>query len=496
MLKTPPGINKREGSSKTIEDAGAVFDSLYKKYLNTENIQKQAENYLLKSLYNKTVSKKKAAAPESGDSTSGLAGSSHPNGQTTKGSYSPNISKLVDYYQNLPQHVKGSGAEGTKATSGKLNQRVSFEDQQPPRSLASFNSVTGSVIGNSVKGLHGLPANSPLAAHIRSFGNGSVSDNISDVSDDIQLNRNYIRIQKVPLDDQNSDSTELNSFGVSKNGGDSPEDPLEDIDDYFSSPSTSRRYSRYFSNISTKRKDSLYVSTVCVLVQSLLFVFLLTGFLLLNSYIINRPIVVDAKAGGSGNSAAGGAGNSSGGGAGAAAGGEGQADAKLRGSEAAGADNVLSNRSGPGYDRLNSSLKEIVPLRNCFVNVSFPFLIHFILFYAVFNYADDYLRKKQLMYTNDFNLEVVTKRLNREIAFTNLSRVTFWFDKAVIVLAVIIACFPFAGTYNLKRWTYTEYVYMVLVFVFFILHVLYSLYYFNFKFIELVFSKRSSRGES
>ncbi|UKJ89240.1 hypothetical protein MACJ_002488 [Theileria orientalis] len=491
MLKTPPGITKRAGSSKSIEEAGAVFDSLYKKYLNTENIQKQAENYLLKSLYNKTVSKKKAATPESADSTSGLAGPSQPNGQTPKGSVSTNISKLVDYYQNLPQHVKGAGTEATKSTSGKLNHRVSFEDQQPPRSLPSFNSV--SVTGSSVKGLQGLTASSPLAAHVSSFGNGSISDNLSDVSDDIQLNRNYIRIQKVP-DDQNSDSTELNSFGASKNGGDSPGDPLEDIDDYFSPPSTSRRYSRYFSNISTRRKDSLYVSTVCILVQSILFVFLLTGFLLLNSYIINRPILVDETAGGGGSSAAGAAGNSSGGGAGA--GGEGQADAKLRGSQAAGGDNVLPNSSGPGSDRLNSSLKEIMPLRNCFVDISFPFLIHFLLFYAVFNYADDYLRKKQLMYTNDFNLEVVTKRLNREIAFTSLSRVTFWFDKAVIILAVVIACFPFAGTYNLKGWTYTEYVYMVLVFVFFILHVLYSLYYFNFKFIELVFSKKNSRGFS
>ncbi|BAM41562.1 conserved hypothetical protein [Theileria orientalis strain Shintoku] len=421
MLKTPPGINKREGSSKYIEDAGAVFDSLYKKYLNTENIQKQAETYLLKSLYNKTVSKKKAPAPESGDSTSGLADTSRPSAQTPKGAVGSNISKLVDYYQNLPQHAKGSGAEHSKSTPAKLNQKVSFEDQQPPRPLASFNSAIGSVTGTSARGLNGTTSNSPLAAHVSSLTNGSVSDDLSDVSDDVQLNRNYIRIQKVQ-DDQNSDSPELNR--VSKNGRDSKEDPLEGIEDYFSSPPTSKRYSRYFYNISAKRKDSLYVSTVCILVQSLLFVFLLTGFLLLNTYIIN------------------------------------------------------------------------LPLRNCFVNVSFPFLIHFLLFYAVFNYADDYLRKKQLMYTNDFNLDVVTRRLNREIAFTNLSRVTFWFDKAVIVLAVVIACFPFSGTYNLKLWTYTEYVYMVLVFVFFILHVLYSLYYFNFKFIELVFSKRSSRSDN
>lgn len=66
MLRTPPGITHRKNESKVLNEASAVFEALYRRHFSSDidSLQREAEDYLIRSLYKSAVAKGKDTGSE------------------------------------------------------------------------------------------------------------------------------------------------------------------------------------------------------------------------------------------------------------------------------------------------------------------------------------------------------------------------------------------------------------------------------------------------
>eukprot|EP00375_Theileria_parva_P000395 XP_763064.1 hypothetical protein [Theileria parva strain Muguga] len=121
-----------------------------------------------------------------------------------------------------------------------------------------------------------------------------------------------------------------------------------------------------------------------------------------------------------------------------------------------------------------------------FSSICLPFLLHFSMFYLVFTIGVSRVKKSLLTYTSDITVEILSKRLNRQMHYSRLSKFTVGAERIFVLLALVIACIPVKFSQDLTQMQVKESVYIAFNVVYALLQIAFCFYYFKVLFKKLL----------
>uniref|UniRef100_A0A3B0MQJ1 Uncharacterized protein n=1 Tax=Theileria annulata TaxID=5874 RepID=A0A3B0MQJ1_THEAN len=422
MLKSPPGITKRRDRSEALDQAGAVFEDLYKKYLvlDNDNLQKRAETYLLKSFCNKSAFRNNLTQQDSGLSELNLSSDSQSpksDGVTSSGD------KYVKQVSFETDHMK-MGAKLIAKTPPKFTENQTRTKTELPESSLKFNkeSIWGNNDESPNKRILKSPKNSRLK-NLKVEEKKTSKNKPKMTKDDTRIfvdNLTESDISEESVDNQEENSAQ-NLITV-KEYDHSP--CFDEVEEYLMGSQTvitsdevdhSRESLMVVKTLVNRNKELNFICGLSILFQIFMAFNIFGLFFLVHSLHFE--------------------------------------------------------------------------FHSIFSSIAMPFLLHFSMFYLVFTIGVSRVKKSLMVYNSDITVEILNKRLNRELSYKKLDRYSVGAERIFVLLALIIACTPVKFSEDLSHLQVMESLYISFNVIYSVLHVLFAFYYFKYKIMKEIIVK-------